>query len=343
MKVQKWIVDLLYSSYPSKVPYIKLYIAVLESTDLKYQAGYELHHILPKSIFSEYTNNQENVVSITYRQHYLAHYLLTKITHDYRMFIAFRLMQSGNYTNTRLYSGIKTEIANSQRGKSAALNTLSGDIEYVQVNDIDGVLYTGINKGKRIVYDTKLLQYTFVAPDNLHMYSDNKRYIVGTHKNPCAPSKIYWNGSTRSADKPLDSTRFGGYKEGLSAMNNTHYRVLDLITKKYVMIEKDTNMLPHQVVYHGQNLNSMIVVVHRGIQYLRRSSLPFYIKEKYSLMKSNKDRFYGLKLLSKVTTTNTDYDSILFYNKHKGMLYSQCDIAIHSFTEYEFDFTKEIL
>ncbi len=43
----------------------------------------ELHHILPKCICPEYSNLKkypENGVYLTYREHFLAHWLLTKMT-----------------------------------------------------------------------------------------------------------------------------------------------------------------------------------------------------------------------------------------------------------------------
>lgn len=42
-------------------------------------AYYEAHHILPKSIYPEYKKLPENIVLLTPREHFIAHFLLTKI------------------------------------------------------------------------------------------------------------------------------------------------------------------------------------------------------------------------------------------------------------------------
>ena len=39
---------------------------------------HERHHILPRSLFSKYKNDKENLVILTFREHFICHALLWK-------------------------------------------------------------------------------------------------------------------------------------------------------------------------------------------------------------------------------------------------------------------------
>lgn len=51
----------------------------------------EKHHILPVSLFPEYSRSKENIVKVTGREHYLMHWMLAKALGD-RMWYAFNMM-----------------------------------------------------------------------------------------------------------------------------------------------------------------------------------------------------------------------------------------------------------
>jgi hypothetical protein len=53
---------------------------------------YERHHIRPRSLGGEY---EDNMVYLTPREHFIAHYLLMKITNTNEMKKAFNLMSNG--------------------------------------------------------------------------------------------------------------------------------------------------------------------------------------------------------------------------------------------------------
>jgi hypothetical protein len=57
---------------------------------------YELHHILPKSLYPEYIKLPGNLILLTAREHFLAHYLLTKIYPVREMHYAFFFMSNLN-------------------------------------------------------------------------------------------------------------------------------------------------------------------------------------------------------------------------------------------------------
>jgi hypothetical protein len=79
---------------------------------------YEEHHIIPKSVGGE--DNPDNLVLLTAREHFLAHYLLTKIylipKQKAKMIFAFMCMQlmtpaqlGNRYMNSRLFEKVKLE------------------------------------------------------------------------------------------------------------------------------------------------------------------------------------------------------------------------------------------
>lgn len=87
---------------------------------------YELHHIMPRSIYPDLASHPENVVLLTAREHFLAHYLLTKIYSNgiehQKMVYAFAAFQRGRnknvmncggivYNNSRLWAKSREEFA----------------------------------------------------------------------------------------------------------------------------------------------------------------------------------------------------------------------------------------
>ena len=127
-------------NYYSYINYVKTLCR--SKNDNKY---YELHHILPKSIYPNLANNKDNLILLTAREHFLAHYLLMKIyevkqdrTNYEKMFYAFIRMcncTSGDskpkYINSRLYEANrkmavcgKREISEETREKMRIANKL---------------------------------------------------------------------------------------------------------------------------------------------------------------------------------------------------------------------------
>lgn len=105
--------------------YYKWYMAIIETAkqrtdELDYS---ELHHIIPKSIGG--LNNDQNLVKLTAREHFICHFLLTKITSGsnyHKMIYACQGMRRARnyqdrYINSRLYEIVKREGAKIQSNK----------------------------------------------------------------------------------------------------------------------------------------------------------------------------------------------------------------------------------
>ena len=103
--------------------YKKIYNQIIEKRQKEpINNGYsEKHHILPKSLGG--SNNQENLVRLTAREHFICHYLLIKINtkteNKYKMIKAFSMMNLSNsiqqrYMNSRLYESQKKLFSEAQ-------------------------------------------------------------------------------------------------------------------------------------------------------------------------------------------------------------------------------------
>jgi DNA-binding CsgD family transcriptional regulator len=109
--------------------------------DRKWQIGLEIHHMVPKSMGG--SNNKENLVNLTPREHFLAHWLLWKIHRNRQMSMAFFSMcqyrkgerknfkiSSRSYEEARLsriITGIseetKEKMSKAKKGKIYSLKT----------------------------------------------------------------------------------------------------------------------------------------------------------------------------------------------------------------------------
>lgn len=92
--------------------YTDLYFRIINNANSRVSEGYtEKHHIIPKSTNGD--NDSDNLVTLTAREHFLCHYLLTKMfekdTKEYvSMVRAFYMMRAASkrhdrYMNSRLY------------------------------------------------------------------------------------------------------------------------------------------------------------------------------------------------------------------------------------------------
>ena len=108
--------------------YEKLYGGIIENAKSRVIDGYsERHHVVPKSLGG--SDSSENLVRLTAREHFVCHYLLTKMyeedtTEWYKMVNAFLMMKCSmykhqRYFNSRLYESLKTEFSKVQSRKQA--------------------------------------------------------------------------------------------------------------------------------------------------------------------------------------------------------------------------------
>ena len=82
----------------------------------------EIHHILPRSLYPEYSKNPKNLVTLTAREHFICHWLLTKIINDSKIIYAFQMMIP-NHTGKRylpkssiVYHNLKLKFSINNQG-----------------------------------------------------------------------------------------------------------------------------------------------------------------------------------------------------------------------------------
>lgn len=118
--------------------YEKWYNQIIANGKIYRLEGYERHHILPKSLGG--TDIASNLIYITAREHFICHWLLTKIyptgEEHWKMLNALRMMRAENPNQTRystkitskVYAKLKEEYSKLQservRGKN---NPMFGD------------------------------------------------------------------------------------------------------------------------------------------------------------------------------------------------------------------------
>jgi hypothetical protein len=107
------IYDILSSIKPNNPFYIKRYVKFI-STIQESEEGEE-HHILPKSLFPEYSDFKlypENKKKLSYKAHYIAHLILWKALGG-KMAHAFQMMTVGRtikVKNSNLYNNLRLEL-----------------------------------------------------------------------------------------------------------------------------------------------------------------------------------------------------------------------------------------
>lgn len=120
--------------------YLKVYNQLVEkakneSRVKSLETYYENHHIKPKSLYPELDKDLDNLVLLTPREHYIAHWLLTKIYPVKSMAYAFLAMcnkSSNKYftrdykVNSKVYSKLKKEFSSNNPAKTVeARNKIS--------------------------------------------------------------------------------------------------------------------------------------------------------------------------------------------------------------------------
>lgn len=102
--------------------YNKIYNNLINKSKNRQLRGYvEVHHIIPKSMGG--SNFKDNLVELTAREHFLAHWLLYKIHKNTKMAYAFFAMTRNSkgqkrILTTRKYEIAKNAMSNAKRGKA---------------------------------------------------------------------------------------------------------------------------------------------------------------------------------------------------------------------------------
>jgi hypothetical protein len=114
------------SSKPHNLHYLKRYIKFINSCSHAENEYTEKHHIAPKAkdMFPEYKNLQENswnLIALTARQHFVAHWILSKVYNAKTQLRAFYSManQNNEHLSSIIYAKLKERFINSMTGENS--------------------------------------------------------------------------------------------------------------------------------------------------------------------------------------------------------------------------------
>lgn len=113
--------------------YTAWYFSIItRAKDRELSTGYERHHIVPKSLVPEYAADKDNIVRLTYREHFICHALLVRmlINKEHRSKMAYalwRLLHKRKHDGG-IVNSVQYEMARS--AYSAAMTELWKDPTY---------------------------------------------------------------------------------------------------------------------------------------------------------------------------------------------------------------------
>lgn len=167
----------------------------------------EKHHIIPKSLGG--SNKIENIVSLTYREHFLCHWLLTKMVngiYKQKMIYALWRMTQCNKKVRRIVSSFQYDIArksfsSSRKGKT--YDQIYGTKKSLEMKQKLSIAHKGMKKpNSKIPKDHKLTtkKWKITLPNNKEIIIENLAQFCRKHSlNQC-------NFSTYGKDKGYFAT-----------------------------------------------------------------------------------------------------------------------------------------
>lgn len=171
------------------------YINYVKFSNRELNDYYEVHHIIPKCLGG--SDEKDNLIKLTAREHFLAHYLLTKIyPNSNKLLDAFRMMGTKNneqnrYINSRLYESKRKEFSKARSKQVLCIET--GEIfpsaKYVEENIICGV--------RDVIYGKQLTaggyHWKYLNEDNVVRKPFERKKVI------CANTKEIFNNSDEAA------------------------------------------------------------------------------------------------------------------------------------------------
>jgi hypothetical protein len=161
--------------------YTKWYNSIIFSAQNRTTTGYlEKHHIIPKSLGG--SNSKDNLVKLTAREHFICHWLLTKMTtgqNKTKMCMALAMMRVSHKKHqryntkltSRVYESIKSQAVTgfrnttNKRVEAGTHNFQNRDQFGSKHPQFDHTVYNWFNK--KTLEKTTLTRYEFIRKYNL--------------------------------------------------------------------------------------------------------------------------------------------------------------------------------
>ena len=239
--------------------YKAIYYKIIEKAKKETENGnrhvgyYEKHHILPKSLGG--TNEKENLIKLTAREHFICHWLLVKMfdkgtTERNKMLCAlWRMNNNGSnthkehYINSRAYETLRIEFAKT-------IGEITSKNQQGNKNSQFGTKwYTNRNTGESKKFKEKPVEDFWIEGRNLFHGESNKIvYGVKKHKKHKTTFTIKrYNASLKLSRELWDKYHSGNYykledfADELHVLKNAIY----MRFKKYIPIFKSKTKRRH--------------------------------------------------------------------------------------------------
>jgi hypothetical protein len=188
--------------------YEKWYNQIIASGKSNRLVGHELHHILPKSLGG--ADDTSNLIYITAREHFICHWLLTKIyptgEEHWKMLNALRMMRAENPNQTRyntkitsrVYAKLKEEysVLQSNRYKGSG-NGMYGKNQSIEAKQKIGKANSGDRNGAKQTLARKKITESKLGKTRDSFNSEWKENLSQNHKS----KKPGFNGALSDATK----------------------------------------------------------------------------------------------------------------------------------------------
>jgi hypothetical protein len=188
--------------------YKKWYSQIIANGKSNRLVGYELHHILPKSLGG--ADDTSNLIYITTREHFICHWLLTKIyptgEEHWKMLNALRMMRAENPNQTRyntkitsrVYAKLKEEYSalQSNRYKGSG-NGMYGKNQSIEAKQKIGKANSGDRNGAKQTLARKKITESKLGKTRDLFNSEWKENLSQNHKS----KKSGFNGALSDATK----------------------------------------------------------------------------------------------------------------------------------------------
>lgn len=328
-------IELWYSRYIRLIQYSK---------NIEFDSHTHKHHILPASLFPEFSKNKENILILSYRLHFIAHYILMKMTKTFEMKSAFHLMATVYIKNSRLYSSSILETYEARKNMCSAKNNVTGENELVHISNL-GNSHTHTSVGMKWWYNSETGDTLFSEKDMSGAGYEN------THRIKCGPTKVYWttdeNGNRCRTDN--ENKKINGvapYQRGLDVINKENTKFLNLETKKFVFINKSASVPARHYRLGAYKKDLILIYEYNDILYFSCTDLPEEIQFN---IKRNLDIINNVipdinSYLYRVKGKRLSLQKKNTIEKYGGKTLGQMGLKVYNFLDENFliDFEKKI-
>ncbi len=209
--------------------YTKIYNQIIEHRIHNSITGYtEKHHIIPKSLTG--TDDDNNLVNLTAREHFLCHYLLAKMYPEksgnwYKMQYAFTMMKCMSYSqnryfNSRLYCALKQNRSIAMRQFTGKNNSQYGKMWISNV----------IDKQTKTIPKTDAIPEGWIKGRNAW---NRKKKITQAEKNKLSSERMLANNPN---DMPGVRDKISKKKKGTKVHNTGKRCCYDIVTRKRIYL-----------------------------------------------------------------------------------------------------------